>query len=275
MIIRKKISARYLIVVAFSATMLLSCQDVININLKNSAPRIVIEGSISNISDSVFILIHRSTDYFTPSEITSVNDAEVSIVDSAGNTHELVNIMDGVYAAPGFHAKTGDVFNLIVNEGGTEYTANSKMPQFVELESVFIDSNPNHPREDRINLLINDPAGVANYYQVEVFKNDTLLNDGSHFLLYSDKYFDGKSNYFSISGRRLGIERFLPGDSIRVRLINIEKTMYDYLDVLHSITDEMQILSASTPSNPPGNIDNGALGYFAAWSISEKTLIIK
>jgi hypothetical protein len=235
----------------------------------------VIEGSITNMSDSVFIMIHRSTDYFTPTAITSVNDAEVSIVDSAGITHNLVNIKDGAYVATGFQTKTGDVFNLIVNEGGTEYKATSKMPLLVNLESIFIDSNPNHPRENQLNLLINDPRGIANYYQVEVFQNDSLLNNGSHFILYSDKYFDGKSNYFAISGRRLGIDRFLPGDRIRVRLINIEKTMYDYFDVLHSITDEMHILSASTPSNPPGNIDNGALGYFAAWSISEKTIIMK
>lgn len=275
MILRNRIRVWYFTVAVFSATMLLSCQDIINIDLKNSAPRIVIEGSISNKSDSAFIMIHRSTDYFTPSEITSVNDAEVSIADSAGNTHKLNNIMDGVYSAAGFHAKPGDVFNLAVNEGGIEYTATSKMPQFVNLESVYIDSNPYHHGEDRINFLLNDPAGVANYYQVEVFKNDSLLNNGSRFILYTDKYFDGKSNYISISGRRLGIERFLPEDSVKVRLINIEKTMFDYLDVLHSITDEMQILSASTPANPPGNINNGALGYFAAWSISEKTVIMK
>ena len=65
---------------------------------------------------------------------------------------------------------------------------------------------------------------------------------------------------------------FNSGDTIRVRLINIEKAMYDYYDVLRSITSD-QIFSASTPSNPPNNISNDGLGYFAAWSISEKTII--
>ena len=53
--------------------------------------------------------------------------------------------------------------------------------------------------------LLDDPAGIANYYQLEVFRNDSLLNNGNNFILYDDKYFDGKPTYIAISGRRLGI----------------------------------------------------------------------
>jgi hypothetical protein len=271
---RKRI-LKYLIIPALiSTSLLLSCEDVINVDLKSVAPRIVIEGSLSNLSDSVIIMLHKSTDYFTPSGIIPINDAEVSITDSAGISHQLVNIADGIYAAGDIHSKPGDIFNLGVTEAGVTYTANSVMPVLVNLETVTIDKNPNHPDEDRINVLINDPAGIANYYMFEVFRNDTLLNKGNHFILYTDKYFDGKSTWLEISARRLGDIKFHPGDSIKVRLLNIEKTMYEYFDILRSITDEMQILSAATPSNPPNNISNDALGYFAVWSVSEMTIIM-
>ena len=49
-----------------SATLHLSCEDVITVNLRNVTPRLVIEGSVSNISDSVIILLHKTTDYYNP-----------------------------------------------------------------------------------------------------------------------------------------------------------------------------------------------------------------
>jgi hypothetical protein len=116
---------------------------------------------------------------------------------------------------------------------------------------------------------------MANYYQVKIYKNDTLLNTGNHFILYSDKYFDGKSTPITINGRRFGENSFASGDTARVQLISIEKIMYDYYQVLHDITEGEADLSSSAPSNPPNNISNGALGYFSATSIDEKTLVVK
>jgi len=268
------VTVKYLIIpVIVSASLLLSCEDVIQVNLKNAAPRIVIEGSISNLSDTVFIQVHRSTDYFTPTAIASVNDAVVSVTDSAGTLHPLTNIADGLYAGVNIKSKPGDIFNLAVTDAGVNYAASATMPVLVQIEDLYIDKNPDRLDEDRVNILIDDPAGIANYYMVDVFRNDTILNSGNHFILYTDKYFDGKKNYLQISGRRLDIRSFTPGDKIRVRLRNTERIMYDYFDILRSITDGGQILSVSTPSNPPNNIDNGAMGYFGVWSVSEKTVI--
>jgi Domain of unknown function (DUF4249) len=269
---RDRIHFISLTVAVVSATLLLSCEDVIKVNLKNVTPRLVIEGSVSNISDSVIIMLHKTTDYYNPAGITSVNDAEVVVTDSDGNAHQFTMVLDGIYAAGNFMAKPGDIFDLDVTEGGVKYNAGAKMPVLVKIDTVIIDKNPDRPTEDRVNVLIDDPAGIANYYQLEIFRNDSLLNNGNNFILYNDKYFDGKPTYFAISGRRLGINEFNSGDKIRVRLINIEKSMYDYYDVLRSITSD-QILSASTPSNPPNNLSGDGLGYFAAWSICEKTII--
>lgn len=259
--------------VLFLATLLFSCQDVINVDLKNAAPRIVIEGSVSNESDSVIVMVHKTTDYYKPTEIAPVNDALVTVKDSAGNDHQFARIADGVYATVNVKAKPGDIFDLEVSEQGMTYYSEAKMPELVPIEAVSIDKNPDLPTEDRINIYINDPAGISNYYQVEIFKNDSLLKSGEHFILYSDKYFDGKLNVLPITGRRLGIREFKSGDRIRVRLVNLERSMYDYFDILRNITNEEQVLSASSPANPPNNITNGALGYFAAWSVNEVTVI--
>jgi len=269
----KRISSAWVIVLTAVSVLFSSCQDVININLKNAAPQLVIEGSIDNLSDTVTVLLHRSTDYYEPTTIQSVNDATVALSDSSGNVYNFLRVNDGVYVVANIHGKPGGSFSLKVSEGNTTCTAEAKMPGLVRIDRLYLDKESDNPHEDRLNIQIMDPKGVDNYYQVEVFVNDTLLTTGERLLIYSDKFFDGTLSTINIGGRRLGIDQFHSGDRIRVRLKNIDKSMYNYYDVLRSITNTMEILSVSSPSNPPNNISGGALGYFAAWSISESMII--
>ncbi|HVN59166.1 MAG TPA: DUF4249 domain-containing protein [Bacteroidales bacterium] len=266
------IKNRYLLLVSF-AIFLGSCQDVINLSLKSSDPQLVIEGSVDNHSDSIFVSLHRSTDYYKPTTIQSVNDATVSLKDSSGNVYHFTNSGDGRYSARNLHGQPGESFSLSVQEGNSDYTAEATMPGVVTITKFYLDKEPDHPFEDRLNIQFTDPAGIENYYQVEIYVNDSLLTTGDRILIYSDKFFDGVTNVISLGGRRLGIDQFDHGDTVRVRLKNIEKWMYNYLDVLRSITSGMEFISASSPSNPPGNIRGGALGYFAAWAINERSVI--
>lgn len=251
-----------------------SCEDVINVNLKDISPRLVVQGSVNNLSDTIRVSLHKSTDYFTPSNIDPVTNAIVSVSSSDGNLYQLANVSNGVYVINNISALPGDIFTLHIALDGVNYTAVSKMPNLVKIDSAYITKNSDRFNENRININITDPAGVENFYRVRVFRNDTLLNS-NRFALYSDKYFDGKSTTIDVNSRRFGIPRFKPNDKVRVQLISIEKVMYDFYQVLEDITDSGNILSASTPSNPPNNLDNGALGYFGAWSISEKTIVVK
>jgi len=250
-----------------------SCQDVINVDLRNAAPRIVIEGSVSNLSDSVIVAVHFSTDFYTPESITPVNDAVLTLKDSAGTDHPLSRVADGIYKAGNISAKPGDIFDLVIAEAGNSYTSVATMPVLVKIDSVFITRDPDRRDGDVVNVRIKDPAGIPDYYQFEIFRNDSLLNTGNNFIIVSDKYFDGKTGSLPIGGRRLGINTFNSGDRITVRMKNIEKWMYDYLDILRSITNQEAIFSITTPANPPGNISGNALGYFSANSISVKTII--
>jgi hypothetical protein len=118
------------------------------------------EQKISNLTDSVVILLNKTTDYFNPSPNTAATNAQVSISDNAGNVYPLTEVASGVYY-------NGHIAGI----PRTTYT-----------------------------LKIDD--GVR----------DVINNDG--------------------------------------------------------------LFSSSTPANPTGNISNGALGYFAAWSVSVKTMVV-
>jgi hypothetical protein len=251
-----------------------SCEDVITIKLKNASPQIVIEARISNLSDTVKVMLHKSTDYFTPKDIIAVSDGLVSISDASGNSFSLTNNLNGIYSLTNFHATEGQSYTLKVITGGVQYNATSVMPQLVSIDSLSIDKDPDRPKENRLNIFFKDPPG-ANYYQVKVFRNDSLLNRNNQFSLYSDKYYDGKNVFVSIDARRFDLTRFEVNDTLKVQLISIDKIMYNYYQILRDITDQGIFLSASTPSNPPNNLSNNALGYFATLTISERKIIVK
>ena len=149
------------------------------------------------------------------------------------------------------------------------------MPKIVPIDSLTYQNTTDRPDENAINCYFKDPVGINNYYQINLFRKDTLLNTNNRIIIYSDKYFDGRVNSFSLESRRFGIDRFNKGDTIKVQLLNIDRVTYDYYKTLRDITREGRLISVSTPANPTNNISNGALGYFAAKSISEKSIVIK
>jgi hypothetical protein len=271
--LKPKVFLKMILLCFISGALAVSCEDVINVKLQDASSRLVVEGRISNISDSVKIMLHKSTDYFSPKNIVSVTNGTVSISDSQGNSYLLSNNLNGIYSVTNLTPKPGGSYTLNLTADGVSYTASTVMPYLVKIDSLIIDKNPERPKENRINIIFKDPYGIPNYYQVKVFKNDSLLNN--HIALYSDKYIDGKAVIITINASRLNITRFEVNDTVKVQLINIDKMMYDYYQILRDITDEENFLSTSSPSNPPNNLDNGALGYFTALSVNEKTIIVK
>ena len=265
-------------IIILSAAILQSCQDVIHLDLPNSAPQIVIVGSISNFVDSVKVRITMTTDYFTPTAVTPVTNAQVSISDDAGNVYQLTGEPDGTYFITNLAGIPERTYTLKVIANGNQYTATSKMPGLVTLDSLAIEYDTNRRGKNlpgAILCFLKDPAGIANFYRVKVFKNDTLFSPGNGYSVYNDKYFDGKSTDIRVGLGRLKTSTLYPNDKIVVQLMGIDQQTYVYFNVFRDVLGQSGILSASTPANPPNNLNNGALGYFAAWSISQKMMIFQ
>jgi hypothetical protein len=260
------------------AIILQSCEDVIHLDLPNSAPQIVIEGSISNFADSVKVKITMTTDYFTPTASAPVTDAQVSISDDEGNVYQLPGQPDGTYFITNLAGTPERTYTLNVNANGNTYTATSKMPGLVSVDSLSIQYDANRRTgktvPDAILCYLRDPAAVANFYRVRVFKNDSLFSSNNGAPVYNDKYFNGDYTNLRIGFGRINLTPLNSKDKLLVQLFNIDQQTYEYFNILRAILNQ-SLFSASTPANPPNNLNNGALGYFAAWSISEKTLIVK
>ncbi len=278
--IRKKITfPGRLAFVLVLVLLFFSCQDVIKVDLNNAAPRIVIEGSLSNQADTVKVILSKTTDYFNPQNIVMVTGATITIADDAGQVFHPDTAMNGAYFFMNMKGNPGKTYTLKVQSEGSEYVAASQMPGMVLIDSLQVLKSDDGDKENVLYIYIHDPAGVKNYYQTKVFRNGILMSPSdasSPIMLYSDKFFDGRNTPLRVTSRRVGVDFFLPKDTLKVQLLSIDGITYNYLKQLRDITNSGgRSFSTSTPDNPDNNISNGALGYFAAWAVSEKTLVVK
>jgi hypothetical protein len=251
------------------------CQDVIPVDLNSANPQIVIEGEVSNKSDTVKVWISKTTDYFNPAPNTYVTNAEVNISDNHGNVFPLAYSSEGFYYIQNITGVEGDTYTLKVKTDSADYEAASKMPVLVSIDSLAFQSKTDVRNENAIICYFKDPPGISNYYQIKIYRRKVLLNKDNRLMVYSDKYFDGRYNSFTLDSRRFVDSTFKAKDTLTVQLLNIDKQTYEYYTILRNITNTGRLLSSSTPGNPPNNINNGALGYFAAKSISEKKIVIR
>jgi len=119
-------------------------------------------------------------------------------------------------------------------------------------------------REDNraeIHCIFKDPK-EKNYYRIRVCRNNKI--NARNYTLYDDQYTNGKEIDLQVS-------RVQVGDVVRVDLISLDKSTYEYYRTLRDVLHSNPIFG-STPANPQTNLTNGAMGYFGACAISSKTI---
>jgi hypothetical protein len=238
----------------------------------------VIEGSISNQPDTVRISLSRTTDYFNPQNITYVTGATVTISDDKGNVYTPAKAVGGNYLFPGLLGSPQGIYTLKIQSDGAQYMSSSIMPDKVPIDSMSIESSNDGDKENVLLVYIHDPAGIENYYRLKIFVNGVFVTPTSGInpiLIYSDKFFDGRYTPLRVTSRRIGLDYFVPKDIVKAQLISIDRVTYNYFKQLRDLTNSGRPFSTSTPDNPDNNISNGALGYFAAWAIDEKTFVVR
>lgn len=257
-----------LLLVLFSA-----CEDVIDIDLKDVEPQIVIESSITDQLGSCMVKISKTGDYFKPSIFPMVSGATVKIMDDAGNSEILQETEAGVYTSPSLQGIPGSTYILKVNAEGKDYTAFSTMPNSLHIDSLSYEYTSTgfgmHKKDGyKLHCYFKDPAGIDNYARFKVYKNKKLL-DG--FFLYRDKFRDGNPIDFS----DFLDEVFALNDTLRVELLSVNKATFDYLSTLANVSGKTNKGPTATPANPNTNLSNGALGYFGAFTVRTKVIIIR
>ncbi|PZX59463.1 DUF4249 domain-containing protein [Hydrotalea sandarakina] len=244
-------------------TGLFSCKKIINIDLKNVAPQLVIEGTVTNSSPAK-VLLSKTVNFSADNVFPPVTDATVTISDLYGNVYPLLQTSPGTYTNNNLIGTPGATYRLQVVQGGNTYTASSTMPQQVNLDALLTD---NIVFAGKIIPIIQpqytDPVNVANYYWFIEYINGV---ENKRIFVWDDNLTNG-----GVSTRPL-IEpdsTINAGDTIMVEMRCIDKPIYQYVRGLQDLQN-----NAATPANPTSNISGGVLGYFSAHTRQRKSVVI-
>lgn len=249
------------------------CEKIINVDLVESKPQLVIEGLITDGTGPYTIKLSKTGSYFNQPALPMVSGAVVVISDNLGTKDTLKEAKPGIYLTSKVQGIPGRTYNLSVLSENIRYTGSSTMFSHVAIDSlklrksysegIAIGSDGQQNARVEIHCFFRDPL-EKNYYRAYIYTNG---NRGyEDYKLYDDQYTNGKQT-------DLQVKRAHIGDKIRVDLFSLDKSTFEYYRTFNDLIHSNPIFG-STPMNPNTNLTNGALGFFGACAISTKTIII-
>lgn len=248
------------------ATLISSCQEVIDLKLNTSSSQIVIQGNLDDLEGPDTIKISRSVDFDEASIFPAVTGATVTISSNVGDTAILTEISEGIYVTDPSPGIAGRTYTLNVLTEGKTYTANSTMPNAVSIDSIYFGKSL-FSNEKIITIDFKDPAKSTNFYRFIPFINNDKINQ---FNVMDDKYINGKDFSYPFYRMRMNNDLSLKsGSTVQIWLESIDEGVYNYFRTAGS-----DGRNSASPANPNTNLTNGALGYFNACSIRKITTIV-
>jgi hypothetical protein len=253
-----------------------SCQEVVSIDLNKADPHIVIEGIISDQQGPYAVKISKTGNYFEPSlYFPPVTGAQIVLSDDKGQRDTLKEVDQGTYFSTTLKGVTGRTYFMSAVSEGKTYSASSYMPTKVLIDSLYVLARSGFRSEPGydIYVMFKDPPELGNYYRLNA-RSNTLIPadsiDGRRYRLYTDKLTNGNEMTERI---RTG-GKVQSGDTITLELLSIDKAAYDYFSTLRDILSSDRSPTSLSPANPNTNLTNGSLGYFAAFALDTKKIII-
>jgi hypothetical protein len=264
-----------------------SCTEIIDIELDSTYQRLVVYGTVTEDSIYHHIRLSLSSDYFSNAPSPRISNALVEL-ECEGKTIPFYenDTIPGLYlSAEAFRGVPEKQYSLYISQvdvdgdgEGEEYQAKSRMPLGARLDSITVSyfQSPFVSGYQVFMYALDPPQ--RNWYSFKIWKNQELLTDTlSKYAIQSDDFFNGTYIY----GLPVGFlidddprEAAKPGDTITFELNAIDQSYFDFLaDAQLEIAGNNPLFSGP-PANIRTNIENGAQGVFAAYSIQRISVVI-
>ncbi|WP_440134829.1 DUF4249 family protein [Chitinophaga sancti] len=245
----------------FIILLLSACTKTLDVKLRSTEPKIVIQGNVTNSGGPYYIRINKTVDFDANNEYPPVVNATVSVLDS--NTRRVdyykYTGVNGYYISNNLFGQVGHTYKLTVTVDGETYTASSTMPNFVGINQLdFVQTKILNKTRILPQVTFTDPAYEKNYYVFSLAVNNVTYKA---FYAVDDRLTDGNEMVQQLYMDSSYIQK---RDFVTVILSSVDKNVYNYFNVLQANSGA----SPTTPSNPPSNISNGAYGYFGAEAVS-------
>ena len=278
---------------------LVSCQDVIQIDVPQGPTQLSVDGRITNQATAQTIRLSESAPYFDNSPAKPVLGATVSVTDERGKVFSFKDLKNNGYyvwqpaSARDTLGRIGGVYSLLIKSGSDEYVAKTKINRVPKIDSVtyFAEKPPvapqNGPKEGYIaEFFGRDPVGEGDCYWIKSAKNSKLFSKADQIQLAYDAGFspgaatDGLRFILPIR-RSISRELFSEKDTVKVELHSITLENYFFLFQVQQESQNGGIF-ATPPANIPTNVINRnpngrkAVGFFGGSAVSLfQTVVVK
>lgn len=273
-----------LIYIFFASVILMSCTEGIELDLRQTPPRVVIEGLVTNHSGYQSVRVTKSADFYSNGKTPRVTDAIVTVEDNLGNvfnfTHNPNNHADsaGIYIAPNFIGQIGRTYKLSVQVDGTTYEAEDKLLSVLSVDSLKYQVNDFESEDPKefgkiyeVLMFAREPQDVKNFYLFKFFRNDSLTFYSDTDIYYSDDEFLAEN----IDGVPSPVY-YAKNDTARVEIFSLSRVGYVYYnDLFTLLTNDAGGMFGPIPSSPRTNLSNKALGFFQVSAVSSSEVKIE
>lgn len=254
----------------------LSCDKVVELDLENGDPKIVIDAEIiwekGTSGNQQSIKITRMAPYYSPTT-PKVSGAQVRVENSDGVVFTFNESEPGLYVCTNFVPAINMEYKLFVTVDGQTLTATEKLIAVPPVERIDQEFMPDISGPDLIvvSFYYKDPADQANYYLTDY---KSKLSAFPEYTSTSDEFVNGNEIVEKFSDADLK-----PGIVLDITHRGVSKNFYNYMNLILEVTNSNPF--AATPGNIRGNIinttnvDNFVLGYFRVCEANKINYVVK
>jgi len=268
---------------------LISCEEVVVVELPPAQNLITIESWLSSLSETQIVKISQSIGFSKRSQVQPITDAEVIIQSRQGIIFPFSHTNNGIYHSNLlFAGEVGQEYRLrIVMKNRQELSSDwERMEEQVTISDLtlinsFEENDPDNPGGQFTvffpKVLKRDPAEDENYYRWIFYKDRIRYTEPESITIQNDRLFNGNliPNDFQSFG-------YAEEEEIIVELQSVTKGAYNFLSLLKAQITSLGTSTGTTPANITGNIsfqsdevNDLVLGYFGTVAISRDTIIVE
>jgi hypothetical protein len=252
---------RKLMFILLMTLSLSSCEEVVDVDLEQSDPRLVIEASILTVKDiptnPQYISLSLTTAYFDEN-IPPASGASVLIADDDSRIYVFEEVDPGIYVNDNFIPENGNTYYLEVVYENEVYRASETFIPVVPIDYVEQDNTGGFGGEDiELKAYYTDPPEPGNFYLFRFMHEELSLQ------IYDDEFTNGNQTFAFFSNENLSV-----GDVVNFEIQGISRRFYEYMFILRSQAGVGGGPFETQPTTVRGNIinttnpDNFPFGFF-------------
>jgi hypothetical protein len=194
--------------------------------------------------------------------------------------------VSGIYEPDsGFIGNNGKTYAVSIElaepvGGKSDYQASAPLLPVTALDSIATSFHPEWGPNGiwTVKLWAQEPANEKNYYLFNLYKNGKLITDTLTKKVVSDDRFYNGSYMNGVDVIYLNNENpwetLHPGDSIVLQMSAISEEYFNFINQVRQSGFSIPFFSGP-PANVQGNVNNGGIGFFAAWSSSYRAGVVR